>query len=236
MRLNDRLRIHAFDNGADYFGVAGLLSARDAILEQGGPVVAAYPCAVSIGIRLLDPLVDGLLHGKETQAALTYRHHCYDIINLRLDLLASSIGSEIQREGYKAFPVPASKRYSDERISSIFSHKMAAHLAGMGWIGKNCLLVTPDAGPRVRWATILTDAPLEEGIPIKEQCGDCRKCVDICPQKAFTGRPFKEDEPREARFDAGKCDRHFKEMEKAGKQAVCGLCLYICPYGGSGIK
>ncbi|MCK9565162.1 MAG: hypothetical protein M0Q43_03825 [Methanothrix sp.] len=70
----------------------------------------------------------------------------------------------------------------DERVAVVFSHKLAAHMAGLGWIGKSCLLITPEAGPRVRWASVLTDAPMKAtGYAMAERCGECRKCVDVCP-------------------------------------------------------
>jgi epoxyqueuosine reductase len=129
--------------------------------------------------------------------------------------------------------VPASKRAEDERLCAIFSHKLAAHLAGLGWIGKSCLLVTPQAGPRVRWVSVLTNAPLATTArPLEDRCGGCRQCVDICPVQAFSGQPFRADEPREARYDAHKCNRYFEEMKiRDAESAVRGLCLYVCPYG-----
>jgi len=218
--------------GADFFGVADLSLAHDAILEQGGAVVADYPRAVSVGIALFDAIVDQLPQRTDPGVAVDYRHHCYDVINQRLDMLTSMISSILQRDGFRAFPVPASQRIDDERLCGIFSHKMAAHLAGLGWIGKNCLLVTPEKGPRVRWSTVLTDAPLGvTGVAMNEQCGDCTQCVDICPVKAFSGAPFRENEPRSIRYDASKCDRYFTWMKRKGKTAVCGMCLYICPHG-----
>jgi epoxyqueuosine reductase QueG len=166
-----------------------------------------------------------------------YRHHCYDVINLRLDQITSRLSSLLQDEGNQAFPVPASKSIDDERLCGIFSHKMAAHLAGLGWIGKNCLLVTPEHGPRVRWATVLTDAPLEiTGEPMQERCGTCDECVEICPVNAFTGKAFRADEPREARYDAHKCDNYFTRMWEKETLAVCGMCLYVCPQGRNGKK
>lgn len=218
-------------DGADFFGVADLAPAREAILEQGGPEVAEYPRAISIGIRLFDPLVDQLPRRKERAVAVSYRHHCYDVVNQRLDLLASRLAGIVQREGYRAFPVPASLRANDEKICAVFSQKMAAHLAGLGWIGKSCLLVTPEAGPRARWTTILTDAPLKTGTPMDVQCGDCRECVDACPVKAFSGRNFVVNEPREARYDARRCEKYLKGLEASTGYGVCGICLYICPHG-----
>ena len=231
MNLDEQLRRLALSLDADYFGVADLSSAHDVILEQGGERVARYPRAVTVGVVLQDSLVD-LLPDKDPQGAILYRHNTYDVVNQLLDQIGVRVANVLQRAGHSAFPVPASRRTDDDHICGIFSQKLAAHLAGLGWIGKSCLLITPDHGPRVRWVSILTDAPLlPTGSPVEQQCGACTACMDICPQHAFTGRPFHRNEPRDARFDAAACDRYFREMEKKKSVAVCGLCLYVCPHG-----
>ena len=76
--------------------------------------------------------VDQLPNRAERSVALNYRHHAYDIINQRLDLAASIIGSFIQNEGYRALPLPAAERIDDDRICAVFSHKMGANLSGLG--------------------------------------------------------------------------------------------------------
>lgn len=230
--LNSQLRSLALSLGADYFGIADLAPAQDAIRAQGGDHVSGYPRSVVMGIRLQDSIVN-LLPEKDKAGAILYRHTTYDVVNTALDQAALHVANLLQREGYDAFPVPASKRTSDEKIAGPFSQKLGAHLAGLGWIGRSCLLVTPDHGPRVRWVNVLTEAPLEPtGSPIKPRCGECTECVDICPVHAFTGRMFSPDEPREARFDAAACDRYYKKLEKdLGAAGVCGLCLYVCPHG-----
>lgn len=214
-------------------GIADLTLAHEPILEQGGPVIAAYPKAVSVGIGLLHNIVDQLPNRANRAVALSYQYHSYDLINQRLDLLASQLSRFLQRQGYRSLPIPASKRIDDERICAAFSHKMAANLAGLGWIGKSCLLVTPEMGPRVRWATVLTDAPLKAtGKMMEGRCGNCRQCVEICPVLAFTGEPFRASEPREKRYDVVKCEHYFAEMRaKDEEMGVCGLCLYVCPHG-----
>lgn len=231
MALEDKIRQMAEAGGADFFGVADLGLAKAEVLRQGGLELAVYPRAAAIGIRLFDEIVDRLPDREHMDVAVSYRHHCYDVINDRLDDIASRVAGELQRAGYRAYPLPSSKRVDSERICALFSHKLAAHLAGLGWIGKSCLLVTPEHGPRVRFVSVLTDAPLKAGVPMDVACGDCTECVDACPMSAFTGRAFREDEPREARFDARKCEEYFGEMEKQGRPAVCGLCLYVCPHG-----
>ena len=228
--LDERLDEFARELGADFFGVADITPAEDFIQNQGGDMVMGYPRAISIGIILLDTIVDQLPQRFERSVAVNYRHHTYDIINLRLDLISSRIGSLLQKEGHKALPIPASERYDDKELFAVFSHKLAANMAGLGWIGKSCLLITPEAGPRVRWTTILTEAPLNPtGEPLEDGCGECTDCVDTCPVSAFTGEKFRAYENREVRYDARKCEKYFKVMEDAGKIPVCGLCIYNCP-------
>jgi epoxyqueuosine reductase len=230
--LDERLDKFSKKLGADFYGIADISPAEDFIRKQGGDDVTGYPRAISIGIMLLDTIVDMLPRRFERSVAVNYRHHAYNIINLRLDIIASRLSSMLQNEGYDALPIPASERYDDECICAIFSHKLAANMAGLGWIGKNCLLITPEAGPRVRWTTILTNAPLiPTGTALENSCGDCRECVDTCPVSAFTGKSFSADEHRDVRYNARKCEKYFEIMEEAGKMPVCGLCIYNCPKG-----
>ena len=218
--------------GATFAGIADLSPAAETLRVQGGDGIAHFPRAISIGVALPSAIVDGIENQNDRVAVMNYRHHGYDVINPRLDAVASRIASEIQDRGHAVYPIAASQTIDRQNQLGTISHKMAARLAGLGWIGKSCLLVTPEVGPRVRWATVLTDAPLEPtGVPADERCGDCRECVDICPAGAFTGRPFKEDEPREARFDVHKCAEHQARLYKDTGFGLCGLCLYVCPQG-----
>lgn len=235
MILNKKIEDLSKQFGITYFGVADLSIAQDAVIEQGGGIVSRYPYSISLGIPLLKDIVDQLPNRHQRAVVLNYSHHAYDVINQRLDITASIISSFIQNEGYRVLPIPAAERVDDERICASFSHKLGARLAGLGWIGKSCLLVTPQHGPRVRWTSILTDAPLQPtGIPMEEKCDTCKECVDICPTKAFTGRNFCIGEPREIRYDARKCEKYFEVMKAERQISVCGMCLYICPFGRKG--
>lgn len=229
MSLNKILKEFIMSNKIDYSGVADLSSTKDFIESMGGEVVSKYSKSISVGIRLPDSIVDELPRRSEHEVAASYRR-LYDQTNQRLNVATGKLKSLLEEKGYDAFPVPASERSDDENIAAIFSHKLAAHQAGLGWIGKSCLLITPESGPRVRWATVLTDAPLEvTGEPLSLECGHCTDCVDICPVNAFTGEPFREDEPREVRYDARKCQEYLGH--DVGEWNVCGLCVYICPHG-----
>ena len=132
--LEKQLHDSAVTWGADYFGVADLTLARNTILEQGGIEITEYPRSISIGIALFHPIVNQLLRRHERAVAVSYRSHCYDIINARLDQIISRLSSVLQRGGHKAYPVPASKRVDDDRICAVFSHKLSAHLAE-SWAG-----------------------------------------------------------------------------------------------------
>ncbi|MEN6343196.1 MAG: 4Fe-4S double cluster binding domain-containing protein [Methanospirillum sp.] len=230
--LNERVRTVAEAAGADFVGIADLSGVDDILLDQGGPCVARFPRAVSVGIALMDPLVDLVEGPRDRTAGALYQYHVFSVVNPSLDRCALSVARCLQEAGYRAVPVPASLRTDDARLAGPVSHKLAAHLAGLGWIGKSCLLVTPERGPRVRWITVLTDAPLEPtGGPCESRCGDCRACVEACPAGAFTGRAFVPGEPREARFDAAACDRHYRAIEASGEPAACGICVAVCPWG-----
>jgi len=214
----------------DLFGAADLSRARDFVFRQGGEQIAGFPRAISIGMRLLDAVVDELKMHEEPSVLFAYRG-LYNSVNANLDRAALLIARKVQQAGFKAWPISTTQTVNERRLEGAISHKLAAHLAGHGWIGKSCLLVTPECGPRVRLATILTNAPLQTGKPMPDNCKECRKCVDICPPNAFTGRPFDPSEPRDARFRAHVCRDYTRRRKELLGEGICGLCVYICPHG-----
>ena len=238
MELRAKLKKTAEDLGADFFGIANLSTAQEVIEKQWEKAAARFPRAISLGIALPHDIVNQQPHRFSSNVALNYNHHAYKIINQRLDHIASRLSSVIQKEGNRSLPIPATQEVMyNKALYGIFSHKMAARLAGLGWIGKSCLLVTPSVGPRARWCSVLTDASLKPTKkPMKDGCGDCHECVDICPVKAFTGEPFREEDPREIRYNAHKCDNYLTKLEKTSALGVCGMCLYVCPYGRNKIN
>jgi epoxyqueuosine reductase QueG len=233
MELDVQLKKLAIGMGSDFFGIADLSTAQEAIANLWQEAAAQFPRAISFGIALSHAIVDQQPNRFSSMVAMNYKHHAYDIINQRLDHIASQLSGIIQAQGKRSLPIPSTQETTyNQQLYGFFSHKMAARLAGLGWIGKCCLLVTPNVGPRVRWGSVLTDAPLKAARKlVKDGCEDCHECVDICPTKAFTGEPFREEDPRDIRYDAHKCDKYLRKLEKTSALGVCGLCLYICPYG-----
>jgi len=234
MELQISLEEMAKSLGAFYFGVADLsLTRGGSLTPYEERLTSKYPLAISIGVPLSPEVVDSIEDQEDIPALRNYWFHVYKMISPLIDHITSRLTSVIMREGYRALPIPCTQTLDANNFRGLFSNKMAASLSGLGWIGKSCLLVTPNQGPRVRWGTILTDAPLHPGRPVEVRCGECMVCVEACPADAFTGRNFEPSEPREMRMHAGRCNEFFRERDRNIGSRVCGMCVYICPFGKS---
>jgi epoxyqueuosine reductase QueG len=207
------------------WGVADLEPARDYLSDFSEEHFIDLPRAVSIVVPFPREVVELLAKGPSRTYLYFYRE-----VNLRLNQIALEIDSILFSEGHRSFPVPASRREGKERISSLFPHRLAAHLAGLGWIGKSGLLIRSDAGPRLRLVTVLTDAPLEASSPQEDQCGSCTECIDGCPPGAIAERE-DHDDWRGNRLDRVLCDQHLAKVRDRHGVRVCGLCLVVCPWG-----
>jgi epoxyqueuosine reductase QueG len=184
------------------------------LVKFGGNIVKGYQSGISIGLVIPNSIVDFLPERSNTNVSCEYRTQGYEVLNSRLDLIASVVSSYLNQKGHRTLPITVADRTDEENAIPTVSHKMIAHIAGLGWIGKNCLLVTPKHGPRLRLTSILTNAPLETvDDPTDQLCGECMECLEICPVKAIKGKNYQIGESREERY------------------AVCGMCLYVCPVG-----
>jgi epoxyqueuosine reductase QueG len=157
----------------------------------------------------------------------------YNAFNQQLTEMVQSIADLLTGYGWQAQVNPSTSINIDsEKLSAPFSHKMAATRAGVGWIGKSALLVTPEFGPALRLASLLTDAPLAVGEPITEsRCGDCMVCVKACPGSAIKGQHWQAGRQREELFDAHVCyETRTKAALRNGSQRLrCGVCMSVCP-------
>lgn len=175
--------------------------------------------AIVIGIRLSEPVLKTV----ETAPTWTYYHH-YRTVNFALDQAALRLAVECQRMGYRALPIPASQILDWDLLKGHLSHRKMGEISGLGWRGKNNLLVHSRFGSHVRLATILTDAPLpEKGITEDPGgCGQCRRCISVCPVGAIA-----EDV---ADFDLDSCTAQLRRFSKTEKlnTLICGLCVRAC--------
>lgn len=229
--LHAELQAAAMGSGASHFGVADLTQGKEALAGAAYDLSQELPRAICVGIPLVDRIVDHLARHKEAWVARTY-DRLYDTVNARLDAIALTMAHVLHAHGASSLMIPASDTVDKERFLGLFPHKLAARLAGLGWIGPSCLLVTPEYGPRVRLATVLTEAPLLTGSIMEDRCGDCLACVEACPVQALSGRRFDPLETREARFTPKRCARYRDRLRDTVSGArVCGLCVAVCPFG-----
>jgi len=145
-----------------------------------------------------------------------------------LAFIASSLSEFIRNLGYAA--VPASNGVG-------LSVPLAVD-AGLGELGRNGLLITPEYGPRVRLCKVYTDLPLETDKPIEfgvhEFCRTCKKCAEACEVEAisFEDEPSydgacKSSSPGALKWaiDGEKCYGYWCE-----NGTDCSTCISVCPY------
>jgi Uncharacterized Fe-S protein len=139
------------------------------------------------------------------------------------DKLAEWTADFIIAKGYKAYA--QSERnlingfYDVNTKTTPLPHKKIAMLAGLGWIGKDNLLVTQEYGSALCMCSVLTNAPLPtENKPIiMPKCGECTVCKDICPTGVIHGSIWEIGMNRDLIVDVYKCE-------------TCLKCLVNCPW------
>jgi epoxyqueuosine reductase QueG len=121
-----------------------------------------------------------------------------------------------------ALPIPTSQILDWKKQTGHLSHKKMGVLAGLGWIGRNNMLVNPEFGSQFRLVTILTDMPLKIDQPSLENCGTCHLCMKVCPAQAIKENCLD--------FDHIKCFDAIKGFQKLhlAEQYICGVCLNVC--------
>ena len=156
------------------------------------------------------------------------------ILNARkkVEIILRDIEAVLKEENIKHY-IPPVAQQNEEDLLAVFSFKYAAVNAGLGWIGKNDVLITEKYGPRVRLSAVLIDYPFQIGRKnIKSRCASCNKCVDICPYKALKGSNWDINTFRNDLIDYYLCNQKRSEyIEKHGRKNACGLCMVVCPFG-----
>lgn len=216
------------ENLSDVYGVADFSKDKDKLIESYGEDICRYPYAIAIGHLMKEDIIENIpLTYNDDRLAQEYLDEYYNS-HQRVSRISDKIIDEINNEGFDALKLDVSGNNEELDLKMPFSNKASANLAGIGWLGKNNLLTTREYGPRLTWATILTNAPLDEyaGSPMKSLCDDCTICVTACPGKAIVDL----SDPKES-YSPQKCGEFLMKRKDEGHPVACGMCLYICPYG-----
>lgn len=200
----------------DLFGVAKIREVRkDFMLPE--EISGKFDKAISLGLSLSQNILEEI-HDAPTKL---YFHH-YRIANSILDQAAFKVSNYIQRKGFFALSIPASQIIDWQNQKAHLSHKKIGYLAGLGWLGRNNLLVNKELGSHFRLVSILTDMPLKTDKPKEQVCGECRLCIEVCPVGAI------KEEPKD--FDHIRCFEKLKDFQRKRlvDQYICGICVNIC--------
>ena len=122
------------------------------------------------------------------------------------------------------------------------SDKLWAARAGMGWIGRNTLLINPTLGSYCFIGELVTTSPADlYDKPIENRCGNCHACVDVCPNKALTHSSINElTHSTIPLLNARRCASYHTIENRAGTLPSdirlsgyafgCDCCQLVCPY------
>jgi epoxyqueuosine reductase QueG len=178
------------------------------------------------GISLVLPMEEAIVAGPDEPAFFRHQVQQRD----ELEAVKADIGRLQVGSGYRFHSV--SNDMDPERFTGELSHKMIANLAGLGWVGKSSLFVTPEYGPRIRLTSMLTDAPFSTRmVPLGGKCGECDLCASACPVNAIRGVEWQPGIGRDELLDIGLCVDYRNRLGDGSRRYSCARCLNACPIG-----
>jgi epoxyqueuosine reductase len=144
----------------------------------------------------------------------------HELIKARLKKLAASLA---QRSGAEV------KVFVD---TAPVMEKPLAAAAGIGWQGKHTNLVSREHGSWLFLGAIFTSAEIEPDAPEQDACGTCRRCLDVCPTRAFP-QPYVLDARRCLAYLSIEHKGHIPEefrVPMGNRVFGCDDCLAVCPW------
>lgn len=142
-----------------------------------------------------------------------------------LGIAANKITEFLRKNGYAA--------QADHPLGGLILFPPLAQKAGIGWVGKHGILITPEFGPRVRLAAIYTsiqNLPFEESNQhewIRDYCETCGICIKECPPKAILEEPIEQDTGQITYISQQPCFEYFTQFY------CCSVCVKVCPFSKS---
>lgn len=190
--LTQRLRQYALDLGADLVGVASVSRYEHAplLLSPQGHWPEAKNVVV-IAVHHGDAVIE--MGGRPTPHDMG-PYSIQNMMNARMEHIVWALSRFLEESGWKTMPMPATNIWRfrpygevDRPFVPDLSNIHAAAAAGLGEIGWSGLLLSPEFGPRNRFCTLITEAPLEpsplyDGPPL---CDHCLMCAKYCQADAL---------------------------------------------------
>ena len=166
MELTKKVKELVLANGLDYVGIASVEALQNEPEgHRPGDYLPSVRTVVSLGIRLglgLE-LSNELAHqGGPRHTIFPYLWYGFGLPSWQfLDRTALLITRLLEKAGYIAVPVMSASTFDIQSSLMEFSNNHAAVAAGLGDLGWSGLVLTPDRGPRARFGSVITNAPLE---------------------------------------------------------------------------
>ena len=215
--------------GADIVGIGDITMLPSEVRKN-----MSFGIAVALAI---DPeVIKGIEHGPTMEY-----YYSYDKLNKKLDEIVILGAQYIQSLGYDAIAqTVAEVSKTETEYRTVLPHKTVATRAGIGWIGKNAMLVTKVFGSAVRISAILTNANLKADQPMDEsKCKSCMRCKEACPGEAVSGLNWNIASNRDSFFAPAKCKSFARKITKERlniEKTLCGKCVFVCPFTQTYLK
>jgi epoxyqueuosine reductase len=139
-----------------------------------------------------------------------------------LGRISNQLAARLRELGYGA--------HAGHPLMGLALYPPLAQMAGLGWMGLNGIIITPEHGPRVRLAAVFTsikNLPFNEGNDhewVAAYCENCRICIKKCPPGALYGAPIDHRDGRFTYVENGLCFPYFNEYHG------CSVCVAVCPF------
>ncbi|MBR8537840.1 epoxyqueuosine reductase [Carboxylicivirga sediminis] len=221
MPANNQITSFLNDKGASFIRFVNLQSLNS---QQTQGYSSAILFGIALGAVYIKKVAKNTSYVAQMIKTKTVKQDEFHNTEIYTDKLADELSILLQEAGYSSFSqseanLSKAGLYNSTTQTTPLPHKTLAVMAGLGWIGKNSLLITPEYGCAISMCSVLTSAPLNTGTFDLEpsQCGTCTICQKICCTRALKGRTWNTATKRDQLIDIHHC-------------TTCLQCLVRCPY------